>query len=464
MSDSSSAPRPTAAIGIVARLDRLPIGRWHRKLTFIVGIGVFYELFELFLGGVLVAVLTPVWGLTTFEQGALIGSVFLGMFVGANALGALGDRFGRRRMFLVNLTIYLIFGLIAAFSPNVWVLIACRFVAGIGAGAEAALIDAYLGEFLPKRHRGRYVGWALTFGFLAFPAVALLGAPLAAAHVLFFDGWRLLLVAAGSGVVLILWMRRRLPESPRWLAARGRPQEAEAVVAGIEQEVERSTGPLPQPDSTEHIVAPAQQDSFSSMFRGRYLRRVVMMCVLAVLGTVGYYGFGQLAPVLLVSKGFDIVQSLSYTGIIAVGYPLGALLATLIADRMERKTLIVVSALGIAVCGLVFGAATLTWLILVTGFTLTVFSNIFGTASHMYLAEVFPTRTRNVAIGFSYGTGRLAAAVLPFAGLAVLDAFGAMGVLTGSAILLLVCCANVLLLGPRTTGRNLEAITETVAR
>lgn len=161
-----------------ARLDRLPVGRWHWKLTVLVGIGAFYEYYEVFLGGVLAAVLGPLWQLNSFETASLIASVFLGMFFGALTLGRLADRIGRRRMFLINLTIYLFFSLVAAFAPNLWVLVACRFIAGIGAGAEAALIPAYLAEFIPPKRRGRHIGYAFTMAFLAYPVITLIGAPL----------------------------------------------------------------------------------------------------------------------------------------------------------------------------------------------------------------------------------------------------------------------------------------------
>ena len=213
--------RPIASIA--GRLERLPISGWHRRLTVVVGAGAFYEYFEVFAGSVLVTVLRGPWGLTTAQAALLIGSVFFGMFVGASTLGRLADRVGRRRMFLVNLAIYLTFSLVAAAAQDVWWLVGCRFLAGIGAGAEAALIPAYLGEFVP----GRCIGFALAMGIAAFPVVALLGAPLAGTSAL-IDGWRWLLLIGASGVPLLLWMRRALPESPRWLVAAGRPDDAEA--------------------------------------------------------------------------------------------------------------------------------------------------------------------------------------------------------------------------------------------
>ncbi|GLX02053.1 MFS transporter [Microtetraspora sp. NBRC 16547] len=459
-----------------ARLERLPVGAWHWRLTAIVGIGAFYEYFEVFLGGILAAVLTPVWNLGTFEQGWLIGAVFLGMFVGALSLGRMADRLGRKKMFLVNLGIYLVFSLVAAFSPNVWFLVACRFLAGIGAGAEAALIPTYLGEFIPRHRRGRYIGYAFTVAFIAYPVVALAGAPLARSHFL-FDGWRWLLVIAASGVVLLLWMRRSMPESPRWLVSIGRSDEAEAELRRIETEVERLHGaPLPEPDHASVPVPTAEKTAektgeklteqppgVTQLFRGQNLRRMIAVGSLWTLGVLGYYGFSSLATVLLLDKGYDIQKSLIYTAIIAVGYPLGALTAAWFAERTERRTLVVVSALLTGATGLAFGCATADWVIMLAGFLMGLISNVHSSGVNMYAAEVFPTKLRSTAIGLCYGTGRLFALMMPFLGLSILKTFGGSTVLLLSAVLFTATAVLVFVFGPRTTGRVLEEVAESPA-
>lgn len=458
-----SEDRATAAT-MSARLERLPVGFWHRKLVLVIGVGAFYEYFEVFLGSVLATVLKPVWHLDTFQTACLIGSVFFGMFIGALTLSRLADIVGRRRMFTVNLSIYLGFSLIAAFSPNVEFLIVCRILAGIGAGAEAALIPTYLAEFIPKNVRGRYIGYAFTIAFLAYPVAAFIGAPLAKAFFL-FEGWRWLMVIAASGIILILWVRRNLPESPRWLISVGRYEAAERQMQKIEREVERSSGPLPELDlsnidlEANHIVE-GKRVSIRELFRGQNTSRMIAVGALLTLGVLAYYGFSSLAPMLLVSKGFDVTSSLFYTAAIAVGYPLGALVAAFVAERFERRTLTVVSALGTGAAGLVFGFTGSTTIILISGFLIGFGSNVYSSTVNMYASEVFPTRLRSTAIGLCYGSGRLFAVALPFLGLPVLTTFGGSGVLIGSAILYIVTCVLVLVFGPKTTGRVLEEVAE----
>lgn len=439
-------------------LDRLPPSRWHRRLTLIVGIGAFFDLYEIFLGGVLAAVLADQWHLGHTAKSWVIAAGFLGMFVGANVLSVLADRFGRRRMFLVNLAGYALFSLLCAAAPDLSWLLVLRFLAGLGLGGELVLVDTYLAEFLPRAVRGRYIAYAYTLGFVGVPVAALLGARLVAAHRLFgIEGWRWLLVAGALGAAFLQLMRRRLPESPRWLTVQGRGAEAERIVAGLEERVARETGgSLPSVPEAETV--PERKVPLAEMFRGEQRRRTVMWWIFQVLQTVGYYGFGSLAPVVLTAKGHTVTESLLYAALSFCGYPLGSALSIPLIDRIERRTLIIAAALGIAGCGLAFGFATATWAIVTFGFLLTVCSNVFSNAFHVYQTELFPTGLRSSAIGIAYSLSRLTSVVLPFVALSVLTDLGAAAVFTGSAALMLLLCLDVALLGPRSTGRSLERI------
>ncbi|MFH8408349.1 MFS transporter [Streptomyces sp. NPDC018019] len=441
-----------------ARLDRLPPSRWHRRLTLTVGIGAFFDLYEIFLGGVLAAVLAERWQLEHTARSWVIAAGFLGMFVGANVLSVLADRFGRRRMFLVNLGAYSLCSLLCAFAPNVQWLIALRFLAGLGLGAELVLVDTYLAEFLPRAVRGRYIAWAYTFGFLGVPVAAFVGARLVATRELFgVEGWRWLLVAGALGAAFIQLMRARLPESPRWLAVHGREAEAARIVTDIEERVARETGgTLPSVAAAAEV--PQRRVPLGEMFRGDHRRRTLMWWIFQVLQTVGYYGFGSLAPVVLTAKGHTVTASLSYAALSFCGYPLGSALSVPLIDRVERKTLIIGSALGMAACGLAFGFAGSAWLIVGAGCALTVCSNVFSNAFHVYQTEIFPTGLRSSAIGIAYSLSRLTSVILPFVALTVLDGLGPGAVFTGSAVLMVLLCLDVALLGPRSTGRSLERI------
>ncbi len=242
--------------GAGAVLERLPLSTWHRRIVVLVGIGCFFDLYDVFLGGVLAPILATEFALDSTGKAAVVASGFLGMFVGANVLSVLADRLGRRRVFLLNLVTYSVFSLLAAFSPNIEVFLVLRFLTGIGLGAELVLVDTYLAEFLPARVRGRYIAWAYTVGFVGVPVAALLGGRLVAAQqIAGIAGWRWLLVAGSLGALFVVVMRRVLPESPRWLESRGRFAESERTVRAIAEKVGAPTQLehlTPRPDVPTH--------------------------------------------------------------------------------------------------------------------------------------------------------------------------------------------------------------------
>ncbi|WP_428950816.1 MFS transporter [Streptomyces sp. cg35] len=445
---------------VAARLDAVPVHAWHWRITLLAGLATFFDLYEVFLGGVLGSVLTEQWHLDSDAKALLVGAPFFGMFAGAVLLGRAADRFGRRPLFMLNLAGYSVSSLLAAFAPDLTSLVVLRVVAGLFLGAELPLVDTYVSELLPGAVRGRFVAVAYTLGFCGAPVAALLGGLLVADRHLLIDGWRWLLVFGGVGAAFVWLLRRSLPESPRWLSARGRYGEADGIVA----EVERGAGltpalpssplPPPAPQATEKdTVVPVR-----ALFRPPYLRRTAMLWIFQVLQTVGYYGFGSLAPLVLMAKGHDVVHSLTYTALSFLGYPIGSAVSILFIERIERKTLVIVSAAAIAVFGLAFGTADSSAAIVTAGVLMTLTQNIFSNAFHVYQAELFPTGMRGSAVGIAYSLSRLTGGVLPFVGLAVLDAFGARGMFAGCAVLMALLCVDVAVLGPRTTGRTLENV------
>jgi MFS transporter, putative metabolite:H+ symporter len=455
---SLSAPgviRAGNSESIGARLDRLPITPAHRAIVAIAGVGTFFDLFDIFLAGVLGTVLTDRFHLDRVSLPLVLASGFLGMFLGALGLGLMADRLGRRRAFLLNLTIYSAFTLLGAFATNASLLIATRFVAGIGIGAELPLVDAYLSELLPPQQRGRYTALAYTIGFVGVPAVGFLARLLVPRQPLGIDGWRWIFVAGSAGGTIIWWLRRRLPESPRWLESKGRFGDANAVLARLEGS---RPSPVAEGACQAVVPAPGHDHALGVLFSSQYVGRTAVLWVFQVFQSVGYYGFGTLVPLVLASKGFSVVNSLTYVSAVYVGYPIGSALSIPIVERLDRRWLIVASAILMAVLGLALGLASAPVMIVAFGLSYTIVSNIFSNAFHIFQAEIFPTPVRATATSTAYGLSRLSSAAMPFVLLPVLEHSGAPAMFAAVAIAMLIVVVDIGIFAPSTTGRSLERL------
>jgi putative MFS transporter len=439
---------------ISTRLDRLPITRTHRRATTAVGLGLFFEFYEVFLAGVLSTVLVAQFSLTKAAVTPLLSSTFVGMFLGALLLGRVADRFGRRGAFLINLGLYAVFSLLGAFSVGPVMLMVTRFFAGVGLGAEPPLADTYLTDLLPARKRGKFLAIAYTLAFCGVPVVGFLAKGLAIHTVLGIAGWRWLFVIGAVGAGAVFLLRRGLPESPRWLASVGRIAEADVVVRGMEAEAGGVAVPAApvQPTKRTVRVAPVR-----ALFGPDVRRNTLMMTFFHILQTIGYYGFGTMVPLVLAAKGFPLSQSLLFTALSFLGYPIGSALSLPLVERFERKYLVVGSVLVMAVFGIAFGVSTAMPLIVAFGFLYTTVSNVFSNAYHIYQAEIFPTPLRSTASSGTYSLSRLATAAMPFVLIPLLDGAGPTVLFVVIALALVLVATDIAVLGPRTTGRSLDA-------
>ncbi|WP_282796280.1 MFS transporter [Streptomyces sp. CC224B] len=468
-----TAPQAPAAAApsVGERLDRMPITSTHRTLTAVVGIGLLFDTFENNLAGTISQVLQEDFAFNGTTLKLVLASAFVGQFFGSLLLGRVADRYGRRRAFLINLALYSGFSLLGAFSPNAAFLIVTRFFAGVGIGAEQSLSDCYLADVLPAKQRGRYTAWAYTLAFCGVPAVGFAALWLVPLSPLGIDGWRWLFVMGALGSAVVWVLRRGLIESPRWLAARGRQEEAEAIVERMEATLPAAArtprpypaGPAPARAEDapaagwrEPVAKAAGQPGIGVVFQARFRRRTTMLWLFTTLSVVGYYGFGALAPQILAAKGYDVVTGLGFTAVSFLGYPLGSLLTVPVMDRVERKQLVALSASVMALSGLGFAYAGSAGWIVFFGIAYTLVSNVFSTVSHVFLAEQYPTAIRAAATGLAYSLSKLSAAALPFVLLPVLDGHGPGTMFAVIASAMAVLVVAVLVLGGRTTGRPVD--------
>ncbi|HZV87155.1 MAG TPA: MFS transporter [Candidatus Binatus sp.] len=449
---------------IAERIERLPLGGFHRRFIALVSLGNFFDLYDIFIVAYLGAVLQQSGFLSLRQFTFFVATGFLGMFVGTVAFGMGSDRMGRRSAFILLLLIYSVFTFADAFAPTAGWLIALRFFAGVGIGAEIVVIDTYVTEVVPSYARGRYVAITQVAGFCAVPVAAVLSRLLVPTHFL-ISGWRWVMVIGASGALLTWWFRRRLPESPRWLESRGRVAEADAVMSGLERETFSTSG-----RSGEWVVtggeqnttdvkteAAAERASFWELWRRPYLSRTVMLMIFQALQTIGFYGFANWAPTFLLKRGVSLLHTLEYTLLIALVSPLGPLLAAFTSDRMERKWTIVVLALVVAGLGLGFGNSVAPAAVVGFGALLTLANYWFSAAFHAYQSELFPTRLRATGVGFTYSWSRLSAAFTSILIGAVL-VHGVPAVFALLAVAMILVATVVAIMGPRTNGLVLEEI------
>ncbi|MEM5436805.1 MFS transporter [Paraburkholderia diazotrophica] len=437
---------------IAARVDRLPVSRFHKRLLLLVSLPFFFDISDIFTFSYAAPALVKEWGLPISSIALLTSAGFFGMFVGATLGGMLSDKIGRKRALVVYVIAYSTFSLANALAPDIPMLIVTRVLTGVGISSATAVVMAYIAELFPAKTRGTWQGWAMVIALCGIPItswVARLVVPSGP------DGWRWIFVWGSLGILFLLFLRH-FPESPRWLARQGRTEEADRVLRAIEAEVEKTTGPLPEAVAVNRPVE--ARAHWTSMFKGQYIGRTLTLWAIWIFQTLGFYGFQAWVPTLLVKHGITIVHSLTYITLINIGAVPGALIAVYLADRMERKFSIAAAAALIAVFGLLYGLSFEPVLIVSFGFLVGMLIQTFAALCYAYTPEQYPTDIRNTGAGFAYGMGRLANVGNSFIVAAIFTNFGYVWVFVYIAGAWLATSAVTLIFGARTTGRRLETI------
>jgi MFS transporter, putative metabolite:H+ symporter len=443
---------------LAARLDRLPVSRFHRRVLYALAVAFVFELGDLNTFAYAAPALEEHLGLTVHDIAFVTSASFLGMFGGAVLGGRFADRVGRRRALLVSVTFFSVFSLLNAAAWDVPTLAIARLLTGLGLSAMTVAATTYLSEVMPAAHRGRMQAGVMAIGLLGIPIMSFSARGMVPIDE---NSWRYVFVFGAVGLVA-LPMIARLPESPRWLLRWKGAEQAEAVLEEVEREVAAQHGALPEPAAAAGTPGATAQEttsraaSYRTLLRGPVGRRTLVLSVVWVFQTLGFYGFVAWVPTLLAAHGFDLVHSLTFSALTTLGAVPGALLAWPISDRFGRKAPIVLVSVAVAACGLAYGLTFNVWAIVAFGFCVNALIQTFAALLYAYTPELYPTELRNSGTGLVYGLGRLSNIAGPAIVATIFESFGYQPVFVYIAACWVVVALTIGVFGPRTGMLRLE--------
>jgi MFS transporter, putative metabolite:H+ symporter len=442
----------TQAVNAAARLDRLRIGTFHRRVLRLVGMGMFFDSFDMgMMSSVLATLVSSHWS-TMQLNASFISATFIGLTIGAALAGLVGDWLGRRFAYQFNL---LIFGgacLVAAFAPSMQWLIGIRCIMGIGLGAEFVVGYGMISEFVPPERRGTYttlLNLISSSGVFAVTLTALIVIP--------HFGWRPMFAIGGVGALWVWWLRRKLPESPRWLEHVGRMDEAEEVLARIEQEGAQD-GVLP-PFAPSLTPASSQRVPITVLFSRPVIPRTALAIAVNVVCLVGAYSFTAWMPSFFVRQGLSVTRSLGFFTAMTAGTIAGPLVGVFLADRIGRRRGVMATGIACAVLGAIYPFLHTAMAIMFVGFLLVSSMSLFlALGLGGYTPELFPTEYRFRGSGLAQMVGRAALIGAPYIVIVLFSTYGIAGVVGAIALLYLALVLLLAIAGIETNLKSLETL------
>jgi putative MFS transporter len=442
---------PTAPESFIARLDRVPRNSFHWRLLVVSGIGWMFDAMDVIMISFLLAPITREFTLDPTRTGLVASAGFVGMFFGAAISGRLADRYGRRVVFSSTLVLFSLGAVLSAVAPTYELLLVARVVAGLGLGGELPVAATLVSEFSPRASRGRMI--VLLESFWAYGTLI---AGLIAILVLPSYGWRWAFAIGALPALDAAYLRTSLPESPRYLAERGRAAEADAVV----RRVERAGGGALL--TLEKAVPPARagRSRIAELFEPAYRRRTLMLWVLWFGIVFTYYGIFLYVPTLLVARGLSEVRSNEFFFLSTIAQVPGYFSAAWLVERWGRKPTLVTYLLGSAAAAFLFGNSgtgtdTFTYAALLSFFNLGAWGVLYS-----YSPELYPTSIRATGAGVAAAVGRIGGIIGPFLTPVLVPVIGQTGIFAMFMALLVVTALTAYVLAEETRGRSLEEISQ----
>ncbi|SAL04315.1 MFS transporter [Caballeronia ptereochthonis] len=445
---------------VAARLERLPLSGFHRKLLIIGGFGYMFDGLDSSSLAFLLPVVSKMWQLTSAQTGLVASSTYIGYFFGAFLSGVLADVIGRRRIMMSALAIYCLASLASATANGWHTFFAWRILAGFGSGAETVVIAPFLAEFVPRRYRGMFCGALVGFMSFGYLSSSILGYTVVRN---FPDGWRYLAVITSLPVVMLLWWRRTLPESPRWLESQGRIAEAGRIVDDIEAWYAQrgialaplaSVGAIPSATKSSGSAWQNVKALWSKRLAGTTAVSWLMWFAVAF----AYYSFFSWIPSLLVKEGLTITKSFGFSIAIYGAQIPGYFSAAWLNEKIGRKGVVASYMTLGGIAAIMLSLSHSGPQIIAAGICLSFFMNGAFAGVYAYTPEIFPTSVRTTGTGSSSSFGRIGSVSAPILVGIVYPAFGFFGVFAMTTAVLLAGACVVFFLGIETRNRSLEDI------
>ncbi|MHB1627339.1 MAG: MFS transporter [Bacilli bacterium] len=444
-------------MSIENRIDRIPNNSYYKKLLALGGLGYTFDAMDGAVIAFVLAVIIKPWHLTSGQTGILGSSLLIGYFIGAFLAGNLGDRYGRKKVIMWTLVVYSLATLISAFAQNWPEFFWMRVIAGIGTGGESAIIAPYLAELIAAQYRGRYVGALsgfFSFGYVAAAILSYLIIPTSSI------GWRITVSLTALPIFLVIWWRRALPESPRWLHSKGKSDEANQVLTAMENEIERRLGrKLPEPEDVSASEEMVHKGRFVDLWGRPFIKSTVMLWILWFCVVFAYYGFFTWISTLLTKEGLTITKSFQFSILIYLAQIPGYFSAAYLNDKVGRKKVIVSYLLGAVIAAFFMSEAHTSVSIVIWGFLMSFFMNGTFAGVYTYTPEQYPTLVRATGMGSASSFGRIGGLLAPIIIGYILPVYKFRGVFVLSTIVLFIGMLAVWILGRETNNKALEQIT-----
>ncbi len=455
MNTVQQATAATPATTIDEAIERIGVGRFQWRLFFINGFTWAADAMEVLIIGFVIPGIMALWGLQRTDAAIVASATFVGMFVGAWGFGMLADRFGRRRVFILTVVLDAIFGLLSALSPDLTTLIILRFLTGAAVGGTLPVDYAVMSEFLPAKRRGAFLVYLESFWALGTVIVALLAWGLATIHISEAASWRYLLAASAVPGIISFWIRRNVPESPRYLLVSGRGDEARTVLQNIASlnGVAITIGQL-------RIEPGRRQSAITGIWQRPLLGRTLLLSSIWFCLSLGYYGIFTWLPGIFKAQGFATLPVYENMLLLALAQVPGYMLAAYLVERIGRRWTLAAFLFGSAAASYWFAAATSSTTIVLGGMFLSF--SLLGAwgALYAYTPELYPTEVRGTGMGWASAMARVAGIAAPILGAQLLDINLIMALSIYAGFFVVGGCAT-LLLNYETRGR---ALSDTIVR